>query len=85
MELNRDNGCLAFVGGDEIGGASRTLPPAGPDQPERMTVDIDTIRCGRVRLTFHLNSYTRPRKKVFWHWLAKRADPLAPESGPQNS
>jgi hypothetical protein len=41
-----------------------------------MTVDIDTVNAGRVRLTFHLSSYKRPRKQQFWYWLAKRADPL---------
>jgi hypothetical protein len=76
MELNLDNGVLARVRGEEIGAASQTLPRPGPDQPKHMTVDIDTVNAGRVRLTFHLSSYKRPRKQQFWYWLAKRADPL---------
>lgn len=78
MELSPDNGVLGLMRGDEIGVASRELPPAEAGQPELVEVATDSIHLGRVKVTFRLASYRRG-KVLLWHWVVKRADKLAPQ------
>ncbi|KAB2896232.1 MAG: hypothetical protein F9K35_14390 [Burkholderiaceae bacterium] len=79
MDKAQDNGMLALVLGDEVGAAKRSLPPAGPDQPARMTVDTESLHLGRVRITFELSSYKRG-KVQYWHWVASHAAQILPGS-----
>lgn len=72
-----DNGELALVQGVEEAAAKMSLPPAGPDQPQRMTVDIQTQQLGPTRLTFGQHRYKRG-KSVYWIWVPIRADRLPP-------
>ncbi|MGP3505849.1 hypothetical protein FRC97_19000 [Paracidovorax citrulli] len=70
-----DNGDLAWVHGDEEAAAKMSLPPAGPEQPNRLTVDIEARQLGHTRLTFAQHRYKRG-KSVYWIWVPVRADRL---------
>ncbi|MFD2299888.1 hypothetical protein QRO11_03800 [Paracidovorax citrulli] len=70
-----DNGDLAWVQGVEEADAKLSLPPAGPEQPSRLTVDIQAQQLGPTRLTFAQHRYKRG-KSVYWIWVPVRADRL---------
>ncbi|ABM33449.1 hypothetical protein QRO08_03835 [Paracidovorax citrulli] len=70
-----DNGDLAWVLGEEVADAILSLPPAEPDQPETVTVDTHAQQLGPIRLTLARHRYKRG-KRVFWIWVASRADRL---------
>ncbi|MBF9263406.1 hypothetical protein [Paracidovorax cattleyae] len=71
-----DNGDLAWVLGEEVADAIRSLPPAGPDQPETMAVNTHAQQLGPIRLTLARHRYKRG-KNVIWIWVACRADRLS--------
>lgn len=73
MSFPHDNGCLAKVRGEEIAAGSQFLPSPAEGQPEYLAVEIETVTLGRVRITYHLQSYKRGKIK-YWHWVAKHAE-----------
>lgn len=70
-----DNGILALIPGDTVGGSSSELPPAGPDQAAQPVHQVVTLvpNVGRVRITYRLSSY-RHGKSRYWHWVAEHAE-----------
>lgn len=77
--MNSDNGILALIPGDTVGGCSSELPPAGADQvgqPEHQVVTF-VPGVGSVRITYRLSSY-RHGKSRHRHWVAERAERIEP-------
>ena len=70
--MQHDNGILALIRGEEIAAGTRHLPPADGGQPERASVEVDTLYQGRVLITYQLKMYKR-RKDRYWTWAAIRA------------
>lgn len=72
MQEQHDNGILAGIRGEEIAAGNQRLPPPGPGQSERLSVEVDTLYNGRVLITYRLQSYKRG-KSHYWRWAASRA------------
>lgn len=75
MSTYPENGILALLPGDTVGGGSSELPPPGPDQagqPEHQVV-LFVPAVGAVRITYRLSSY-RHGKSRYWHWVAEHAE-----------
>ena len=73
MTFYADNGILAKIPGDLIARGSKTLPPAGAGQPEKMSVELDVGHLGRVRIAYRLTS-SRRGKFHNWFWTASFAE-----------
>ena len=72
IEIGVDKGILVKILGQDISRGMAQLPPAGPDQPEKMQAVIEVAHYGRVRITYRLNR--SPRRKVnLWFWTAFHA------------
>lgn len=69
------NGILAWIGGDVIAKASKTLPE--PKEGLTQVVAVDVPDQGMVNITYRANSYKHGRNR-HWHWLAVRADRADP-------
>ena len=76
MYQNIDNGDLAGMLGEEVADANLSLPKAGPDQPETITVDTHTQQLCAVRLTFIRHRYKRG-KTTYRIWGSQPRHPLA--------
>ena len=70
--MQHDNGILALIRGQEIAAGNNSLPRPGQGQPERMSVEVDTLYWGRVLIVYHLKSHKRG-KSHYWSWAAVRA------------
>ncbi|NMM75399.1 hypothetical protein B2J88_20330 [Rhodococcus sp. SRB_17] len=75
MDPHHDNGVLALIRGEEIAAASQRLPQPEQGLPERMTVDVDLLQHGRVRITFRLTLHKRGKSR-HWFWTAVHAEQL---------
>ena len=64
---------LARVGGEWVGAAANTLPPAATATETRMQTVIEVPRFGRVRFTFERTRY-RHNKHVGSFWSGKHAE-----------
>ena len=80
MVPHPEAGVLAYMGADAISAALSTCPPAGKDEPTpRREITLLVPGRGRVRFIMELSSY-RHKRSTFWHWVATRADVVAPGS-----
>lgn len=81
IEMGVDKGILVKVRGDDIAAGSHLLPPAGSEQPARLSTVVDTPNLGRVRITYRLNKSPR-RHAQLWFWTACHAEclPLDPDT-----
>ena len=71
-------GLLPAVGGDEISDGHQHLPPADSVQKGTLlTVDMDSKRAGRVRVTYCATS-SKHCKSVTYFWTAIHAGPVPP-------
>jgi len=74
-----DSGILAWVPGQFIAQASKSLPDPACALDDEICVEIDAARAGRVRLTFKKQRYSRPRGNIAYvSWLCRHAEPVAP-------
>lgn len=76
-----DNGCLALVRGEEVAAGNNSLPSPGGAVDPVMVVELDTQRCGLVRIEYHLKIHKRGKTR-HRYWNAVRADrveQVAPE------
>lgn len=67
-----DNGVLALVRGEEVAAGSNSLPNAGGAVDTVMVVEVDTQRCGPVRIEYHLKVHKHGKTRHRF-WLAVRA------------
>jgi len=75
-----ERGVIAKVRGEEMSAAQRALPTPTRDQPQYITIEIDTLLAGRVCITFELQMYGHGRHR-FWHWVGKGAEQLEQPAG----
>jgi len=74
-----DSGILCRVPPQCIVQASKSLPDPACTLDDEMHVEIDTVRAGRVRLTFRKQRYSRPRGNIAYvSWLCRHAEHVAP-------
>ncbi|MDM0029641.1 hypothetical protein [Variovorax saccharolyticus] len=73
MAYDDHRGILTQIRGMYIAAAQNTLPPAGPDQPEVLTADIEVPNFGRLRITFERMSHLHGRVRT-WFWTAVFAE-----------
>lgn len=70
-----DSCVLARVPGQCIAQASKSLPDPACALDEEVSVEVDTVLMGRVRLIFKKQGYSKPRGNVaYFSWLCKRAE-----------
>lgn len=73
-----DSGALAWVPGQYIAQASKSLSDPACTLDDEMSVEIDAARLGRVRLTFRKQRYSRPRGGASsFSWLCRHAEHVA--------
>lgn len=73
MSFNSENGILAQISGDFIAKGGNSLPPAGSDQPQTLTAEVEVPHLGRVRITYELMS-SRHGKSRNWFWTGCYAE-----------
>lgn len=81
MWTEPDNGCLALVKGEEVAAGHNTLPSAASATETVRVVEVNTERCGLVRIEYHLKVIKQRRvRHRFWHAVrADRVESKAPE------
>lgn len=73
MHTDKTNGILVQVPGATISEAQNTLPPAGPDVPEVMQVQVECAGVGMVRIRYRAKKNPR-RGFSNWFWVAEHAE-----------
>ena len=76
-DLSTNNGILGPVPGDELSDRKLQLPPAGEDQPEKITVEFESARLGPIRVTFRGMKNQR-RAFQTWFWTPCHAELVQP-------
>jgi hypothetical protein len=64
----RDGGVIASVSSSDIDGGLHLLPEPGPSQPGTITIEHDTQRHGRVRVTYQLSCSAHGKSARRWFW-----------------
>ncbi|KRC34398.1 hypothetical protein ASE28_08585 [Acidovorax sp. Root219] len=72
MWTEPDKGCLALVLGDEVAAGNISLPSPGGAVDPVMVVEVDSQRCGPVRIEYHLKIHKHGKTR-HRYWLAVRA------------
>lgn len=76
----RPNGILPLIQGQVIGNGAHRLPPAGPDQPTEVSLELDAGPPYRlVRVRFKLMKHKKG-KNTHWFWTAVHAEQAPPLS-----
>ncbi len=75
MWTEPDNGVLSLVRGEEVAAGNVSLPSPGGAVDPVMVVEVDTQRCGLVRIEYHLKIHKRGRTR-HRYWLAVSARPV---------
>jgi hypothetical protein len=64
----RDGGIIANVAYEDLALGAQLLPEPGPDQPGTVTVEHETQRHGRVRVTYQLSCSAHRKSARRWFW-----------------